>query len=72
VIELLQREMDHDPKFARELHQMAQQIINIDSMEGRNIQNIYSGQGLQVNDPKSQVIQAGDNAKFYFGKQSED
>jgi hypothetical protein len=25
-----------------------------------------------VNDPKSQVIQAGDNAKFYFGKQSED
>lgn len=63
----LQLEMDEDEVFATELQQMAEQIINIGKIEGHNVQNVYGGQGLQVNDPRSQVIQAAENAKFYFG-----
>lgn len=63
----LQLAMTQDEEFATQLRQIAEQIINVGKIEGRNVQNIYSGQGLQVNDPKSQVIQAGENAKFYFG-----
>ena len=59
--------MTQDQEFAAQLRQIAEQIINVGKIEGRNVQNIYSGQGLQVNDPKSQVIQAAEGAKFYFG-----
>lgn len=48
----------------QEIHQV---IVEMDHVNARNVQQIFGGQGLQVNDPKSQVIQAGDNAKFYFG-----
>jgi hypothetical protein len=53
----LQLEMDEDETFAAEIKQIAQQIINISKIEGRNVQNNYGGQNLQVNDPKSEVIQ---------------
>jgi hypothetical protein len=48
----------------QEIHQV---IVEMEYVNARNVQQIFGGQGLQVNDPKSQVIQAGDNAKFYFG-----
>jgi hypothetical protein len=49
--------MMEDEAFATQVRQMAEQIINIGKIEGRNIQTVYSGQGLQVNDPRSEVIQ---------------
>ena len=59
VVDLLQDEMEQHPDFAQELRQVAQQIINIDSIEARNIQNNYGeSQGMQVNDSKGYVIQA--------------
>ncbi|KAM3102461.1 hypothetical protein ACKFKF_03680 [Phormidesmis sp. 146-12] len=59
--------MSQDQEFAAEVRQIAEQIINVGKTDARNVMNVYDGQGLQVNDPKSQVIQAGENAKFYFG-----
>ena len=53
----LQLEMDEDETFATEIKQMAEQIINIGKIEGHNVQQNYGGQNLQVNDPKSEVIQ---------------
>jgi hypothetical protein len=54
---------------AQEIHQV---IVQMDDVNARNVQQIFGGQGLQVNDPKSPVIQAGDNNKFYFGVKPED
>ncbi len=53
----------------QEIHQT---IVQFDDIIARNVQQVSGGQGLQVNDPKSQVIQAGDNAKFYFGVEPKD
>jgi hypothetical protein len=47
---------------ASEIHQI---ILQAES-KARNSQQILGGQGLQVNDPKSQVVQAGDNNNFTF------
>ncbi|MBF2046833.1 MAG: hypothetical protein IGS54_05600 [Elainella sp. C42_A2020_010] len=55
-------------KLAEEIHQ----VVQFEDVNARNVQQVFGGQGLQVNDPKSQVIQAGDNAKFYFGAQPND
>lgn len=63
--------MLEDEPFAAQVRQIAAQIINIDKIEGRNIQNVYGGQGLQVNDPNAPVIQAGENARFYFGTKAD-
>ncbi|MEX0271089.1 hypothetical protein AB3R30_18290 [Leptolyngbyaceae cyanobacterium UHCC 1019] len=54
---------------AQEIHQV---IVQFDDVNAKNVQQIFGGQGLQVNDPKSQVIQAGDDNKFYFGVKPED
>ncbi|MBW4528504.1 MAG: hypothetical protein KME18_25610 [Phormidium tanganyikae FI6-MK23] len=62
----LKRVMKQDPAFANELQQIAQQIINIEKVEGRNVMNVFGGQGLQVNDPQAPTIQAGENANFTF------
>lgn len=70
IIQALQAEMAADPQFAQEVHQLAQQIINIESIDGRNIQNIYGGQGLQVNDPNQPVFQIQGNPTIHFGAQS--
>lgn len=58
--------MVEDETFATQVRQIAEQIINIGKIEGRNIQNIHGGQGLQVNDPNAPVIQAGEGASFNF------
>jgi hypothetical protein len=69
LTEYLHKVLESDPvlkqdaqKIATEIYQIAQNNVN-----ARNNQQISGGQGMQVNDPKSQVIQAGDNAKIYFG-----
>jgi hypothetical protein len=54
------------------VHQIDQTIVQFDDIIARNVQQVSGGQGLQVNDPKSPVIQAGDNAKFYFGVEPKD
>jgi len=65
-----------DQQLAQEVEPIAQEIhqvlVQFDDINARNVQPIYGGQGLQVNDPKSQVIQTGDHAKFYFGDDAKD
>jgi hypothetical protein len=51
--------MDEDPAFAQNIQRLAQDILVLTRTEGRNIQNIYGGQGFQVNDPTAPVIQGG-------------
>ncbi|WP_293330076.1 hypothetical protein [Microcoleus sp. CAWBG58] len=73
--EYLCKVLESDSLFNREVGQLANEIhqaIQFDDINAQNVQQIFGGQGLQVNDPKSQVIQAGENAKFYFGTQPQD
>ncbi|KAB8315538.1 hypothetical protein SD81_029560 [Tolypothrix campylonemoides VB511288] len=58
----LQYEMDTDPKFAQDIQQLAQEInqeINIDKIEGRNVQNVYGGEAFQANDANAPTFQGG-------------
>jgi predicted transcriptional regulator len=58
----LEYEMDTDPKFAQDIQQLAQEInqeINIDKIEGRNVQNVYGGEAFQSNDANAPTIQGG-------------
>jgi hypothetical protein len=59
--------MKTDSTFATELQQMAEQIINIDTIEGKNVQNAYGRQIIMVNDAQDKVINAGDHNVFNFG-----
>lgn len=62
-----------DPSFNQKVKQLATEIYQaIQEVDAHNVQQIFGGQGLQVNDPKAPVIQAGENAKFYIGVQSPD
>lgn len=66
----LDRMMREHPEFAAELRTLAQeihQIINIDKVQGRNIQQVLGGQGLQVNDPNQPVFQIQGNPIFHLG-----
>ncbi|HAG81358.1 MAG TPA: hypothetical protein DCL61_09335 [Cyanobacteria bacterium UBA12227] len=75
IQDYLLKEMEN-PEFVSMVQPIAQEIyqvlVRFDEVNARNVQQIFTGQGLQVNDPKSQVIQTGSNAKFYFGAQPED
>jgi hypothetical protein len=62
-----------DLGFNQEVKQLATEIYQaIQEVDAHNVQQVFGGQGLQVNDPKAPVIQTGENAKFYFGVQSPD
>jgi len=53
----LQVEMDSDDQFGAEIQSLAKEIhqeINIDKVEGKNIQNISGGEGYQSNDSSNQ------------------
>lgn len=71
LTEYLHGELELNSSLKHETQKLAEeiyQIIKSDDLNARNIQNnVGSGQNLQVNDPKSQVIQTGDNARLYFG-----
>ncbi len=61
--------MAKDPQFAAELRTLAQeihQVIQIDQVQGKNIQQVFGGQGIMAPDANAPIIQAGENAKFEF------
>jgi MinD-like ATPase involved in chromosome partitioning or flagellar assembly len=65
----LQVAMDTDPKFAQDIQQLAQEInqeINIDKIEGRNVQNVYGGEAFQSNDANAPTFQGGSNHNITF------
>lgn len=65
----LQGILEREPDFAKELQPFVREIeqtIQVDAPNARNILQVFEGQGLQVNDPQSQVIQAGNNNTFNF------
>ncbi|YAF95538.1 MAG: hypothetical protein AB3A66_23795 [Nodularia sp. CChRGM 3473] len=65
VAAYLQVEMNTDPQFGQEVQNLAQEInqeINIDKIQGKNIQNVYGGQGFQNIDSKAPIIQGVDNS----------
>jgi hypothetical protein len=69
----LAKAMEADPSFAQELRQLAQpiyQIIHIDEVKGRNVQNVMGGLGVQVNDSNAPNIVGGEGSTFNlnFGK----
>lgn len=51
--------IDDDAEFVQEIQRLAQDILILQRIEGRTIQNIHGGQGFQVNDPTAPVIQGG-------------
>ncbi len=65
----LEKGMAQNTQFAQELRQLAQgieQVIQIEDVQAKNIQQVFGGQGQQVNDPQAPVIQTVE--KFYYGK----
>jgi hypothetical protein len=66
VSDYLQTAMEADPTFAAEVKQLAQQIINIGNIEGRDVFNVSGGQAVVINDAQDKVITAGDHNTFNF------
>ncbi len=65
----LQVAMDTDAKFAQDIQQLAQEInqeINIDTIEGRNVQNVYGGEAFQSNDANAPTFQGGSGHNITF------
>lgn len=61
----LQLEMDSYPQFGEEVQSLAKEIhqeINIDKVQGKNVQNVYGGQGFQSIDSKAPTFQGVDNS----------
>jgi hypothetical protein len=70
LLEFLREILVSDSLLKQEVGQLAEeiyQVVQFDDVNARNVQQVFGGQGLQVNDPKSPVIQAGENAKIYIG-----
>jgi hypothetical protein len=75
LTEYLYKVLESDTSLKQDVKKLADEIhqeINIGQQQARNVMNVAGGQGLQVNDPRSQVIQAGDNNRFYFGVKDAD
>ncbi|WP_041566373.1 hypothetical protein [Nostoc punctiforme] len=65
VAAYLQVEMDSYPQFGEEVQSLAKEIhqeINIDKVQGKNVQNVYGGQGFQSIDSKAPTFQGVDNS----------
>ncbi|MEH2046413.1 hypothetical protein [Nostoc sp.] len=65
VAAYLQVEMDTDTQFGEEVQSLAQEInqeINIGKVQGRNVQNVYGGQGFQSIDSKAPTFQGVENS----------
>ncbi len=61
----LQIAMDNDTNFGKEVQSLAQEIhqeINIGKVQGKNVQNVYGGQGYQSIDSKAPTFQGVDNS----------
>ncbi|MBD2342720.1 hypothetical protein [Anabaena subtropica] len=65
VTAYLQVEMDTDSQFGEEVQSLAQEIhqeINIGKIQGKNVQNVYGGQGFQNIDSKAPIFQGVENS----------
>lgn len=64
----LHKILEADSALKQKAHSIAKEIIQViqNNMDAKNIQQILGGQGLQVIEPQSQVIQTGDNNTFTF------
>ncbi|MEH2458696.1 hypothetical protein [Nostoc sp.] len=65
VAAYLQVEMDTDTQFGEEVQSLAQEInqeINIGKVQGKNVQNVYGGQGFQSIDSKAPTFQGVENS----------
>ncbi|MEO0432050.1 MAG: hypothetical protein AAF151_10190 [Cyanobacteria bacterium J06656_5] len=54
--------MDEDDDFAQQVRALAQeiqQVISIDQVQGQNVQNVFGGEGNQVNSPDGPVVMGG-------------
>ena len=54
--------MAEDADFAQQVRALAhdiQQVIQIDQAQGQNVQNVFGGEGNQVNNPDGPVIMGG-------------
>lgn len=56
-------------QLADEIHQV---IVTLENVTGRNVQQNFGGQNLQVNDPNQPVIQVQGNPTFNFGGSDQD
>lgn len=55
----LEAAMKEDDAFAQEVRQLASEInqdINIGEILGENVQNVYGGSAVQINDPKAPIF----------------
>ena len=56
---LLEQAIKSDPNFAKEIQQLAIEInqeIEIGDILGKNVQNVYGGSPVQINDPTAPVF----------------
>jgi hypothetical protein len=62
--------MKEDEAFAAQVQQMAQEIVIIGKIKGRNVQNISGGEGYQSIESNAPVIQGGSGhtITFNYGK----
>jgi hypothetical protein len=58
ITQCLQAVMADDPDFAQEIRQLAQEIVNIGTVDG-NVQNILQGDGYMSIDNQGQAFQGG-------------
>jgi hypothetical protein len=68
---------DQDQKFAQEIQPLVQEIqqmlVQIEAVNAKNVQQIFGGQGLQVNEKQDQpIIQIQGNPTLNFGSVSKD
>ncbi|MEO1148257.1 MAG: hypothetical protein AAFY26_21990 [Cyanobacteria bacterium J06638_22] len=68
LTEHLHKTLEANASMGEELQPLVAEIMQVvqNNMNTRNLQQISGGQGLQVNDPQSPVIQAGNNNTFTF------
>jgi hypothetical protein len=67
VVSYLEVAMDADDSFAQEVQTLAYEInqeINIGEIQGRNVQNVYGGQGYQSNDSNAPTFQGTENSSI--------
>jgi uncharacterized protein (DUF3084 family) len=73
----LHRLWEQDQQFAQEIQPLAQEIqqmlVQIETVNAKNVQQIFGGQGLQVNEKQDQpIIQIQGNPTLNFGSSSKD
>ncbi len=72
LAEYLHKVLEADTTLKQQIQPLAaeiQQVIQFDDVNATNVQQIFAGQGLQVNSPQEQpIIQIQGNPTLHFGK----